>query len=146
MWEAASVQCTRILMIPFHCCRVLCTQLSNDVTRRLLVLTPQERNVSFFFLFFPLTTVFPHYAKIQQAIGPHEDLLTIVKRRKLQWYGHVCSSSSLAKTILPGTVKGGRRQGRQRKRWDDNIRGYCHSSAKNIQHPGRHLIALLSAL
>ena len=23
------------------------------------------------------------YAKIQQAIGPHEDLLTIVKRRKL---------------------------------------------------------------
>ena len=27
-------------------------------------------------------------AKIQQAIGPHEDLLTIVKRRKLQWYGH----------------------------------------------------------
>ena len=28
-------------------------------------------------------------AKIQQAIGPHEDLLTIVKRRKLQCYGHV---------------------------------------------------------
>ena len=27
--------------------------------------------------------------KIQQAIGPHEDILTIVKRRKLQWYGHV---------------------------------------------------------
>ena len=25
-------------------------------------------------------------AKIQQAIGPHEDLLNIVKRRKLQWY------------------------------------------------------------
>ena len=24
-------------------------------------------------------------AKIQQAIGPHEDLLTVVKRRKLQW-------------------------------------------------------------
>ena len=28
-------------------------------------------------------------AKIQQAIGPHEDLLTIVKRRKLNWYEHV---------------------------------------------------------
>ena len=46
-------------------------------------------------------------AKIQQAIGPHEDL-TIVKRRKLQWYGHVSRSSGLAKTILQGTVKGGR--------------------------------------
>ena len=61
-------------------------------------------------------------AKIQQTIGPHEDLLTIVKRRKLQWYGHVSSSSGLAKTILQGTVKGGRRQGGQRKRWEDNIR------------------------
>ena len=39
-------------------------------------------------------------AKIQQAIGPHEDLLTIAKRRKLQWYGHVSHSSGLAKTIV----------------------------------------------
>ena len=61
-------------------------------------------------------------AKIQQAIGPHKDLLTIVKRRKLQWYGHVSCPSGLAKTILQSTVKGGRRQGRQRKRWEDNIR------------------------
>ena len=61
-------------------------------------------------------------AKIQQAIGPHEDLLTIVKRRKLQWYGHVSRSSGLTKTVLQGTVKGVRRQGRQRKRWEDNIR------------------------
>ena len=62
--------------------------------------------------------------KIQQAIGPHEDLLTIVKRRKLQWYGYVPPSSGLAKIILQGTVKGGRRQlqGRQRKRWEDNNR------------------------
>ena len=48
-------------------------------------------------------------AKIQQAIGSHKDLLTIVKRRKLQWYGHVSRSLDLAKTILQGTVKGGRR-------------------------------------
>ena len=59
--------------------------------------------------------------KIQQATGPQEDL-TIVKRRKLQWYGHVSRSSGLAKTIFKGTVKGERRQGRERKRWEDNIR------------------------
>ena len=58
----------------------------------------------------------------QQAIRPHEDLLTTVKRRKLQWYSHVSRSSGLAKPILKGSVKGGRRQGRQRKRWEDNIR------------------------
>ena len=48
-------------------------------------------------------------AKIQKAIGPHEDLLTIVNRRKLKWHGHVSCSSGLAKTILQGTVKEGRR-------------------------------------
>ena len=58
-------------------------------------------------------------AKTQQAIGPHEDLLTIVKRHKLQWYGHISRSLGLAKTILQGTVKGERRKGRQRKRWED---------------------------
>ena len=61
-------------------------------------------------------------AKIPQATGPHENLLTIVKRRKLQWYGHVSRSSGLSKRILQGTVKGTRRQGRHRKRWEDNIR------------------------
>ena len=61
-------------------------------------------------------------ANIQQAIGPHKDLLMITKRRKLQWYGHVSRSSGLAKTILQGTLKGGRRRGRQRKRWEDNVR------------------------
>ena len=60
-------------------------------------------------------------AKIQQAIRSDEDLLTIVKRRKLQWYGHVSRPSGLAKTNSRGTVTGGRRQGRQRKRWEDNI-------------------------
>ena len=62
------------------------------------------------------------HAKIQQATGPHEDLLMIIKRRKLQWYGPISRSSGLAKTILLGTVKGGRRQDGQRKRWEDNIR------------------------
>ena len=60
--------------------------------------------------------------RIRQAIGPYEDLLTTVKKRKLQWYGHVSRSSGLAKTILQGTVQGRRKRGRQRKRWEDNIR------------------------
>ena len=62
-------------------------------------------------------------AKIQQAVGPYRNLLTIVKRSKLKWYGHVSRSSGLAKTILQGTVKRGRRQGRQKKkRCEDSTR------------------------
>ena len=44
------------------------------------------------------------------------------KRRTLQWYGHVSRSSGLAKTILQRTMKGRRRQSRQKKRLEDNIR------------------------
>ena len=77
--------------------------------------------------------------KIQQVMAPHEDL-TIVKRHKLTWNGHVSRLSNplwltglkaptnslsrlsgLAKSIMHGTVKGGRIQGRQKKGWEDNI-------------------------
>ena len=84
-------------------------------------------------------------AKIQQAIGPHEDLLTIVKRRKLQWYGHVSRSSGLARTILQGTVKGGRGQGGQRKRWEDNIGEWTGlgfgKSQRAVENRERKLVA-----
>ena len=60
--------------------------------------------------------------KIQAAIGEYDKLLTLVKKRKLRWFGHVSRSSGLAKTILQGTVKGKRKRGRQKKRWEDNIK------------------------
>ena len=59
--------------------------------------------------------------RTQRAIGPHEDFVTTVKQRKLRWYGHITRSSGLAKTIMQGTVQGGRRRGRQKERWEDNI-------------------------
>ena len=91
-------------------------------------------------------------AKIQQAIGPHEDLLTIVKRCKLQWYGHVSRSSGLAKTILQGTVKGRGKQGRQMKRWEDNVREWTGlefgRSQKAVENRGkwRKLVAKSSVV
>ena len=39
--------------------------------------------------------------KIKAVIGKYDDLLTMVKKRKLRWYGS-------AKTILQGTVQGKR--------------------------------------
>ena len=89
------------------------------------------------------------HAKIQQVIGPHEDLLTICK---LQWYSHVSCSSGLAKTILQGTVKVGRRQGRQKKRWEDNIREWIglefskSQSAVENRDKWRKLVAKLSVV
>ena len=61
-------------------------------------------------------------SRIQNAIGVHDDLLTMVKKRKLRWNGHISRTSGMAKTILQGTVKAARRRGRQRKRWEDKIK------------------------
>ena len=60
--------------------------------------------------------------RIQNAIGVHDDLLTMLKKRKLRWYGHISIFSGMVKTILQGTVKGARRRGRQKKSWEDNIK------------------------
>ena len=64
--------------------------------------------------------------RIQNANGVHDDLLlqTMVKKWKLRWYVHISRSSGMVKTILQGTVKGARRRGRQKKRWEDNIKGW----------------------
>ncbi|GFS05957.1 hypothetical protein ElyMa_006532000 [Elysia marginata] len=64
---------------------------------------------------------------IENAIGP----LTIVRQRKLKWYGHTTCSSGLAKTIMQGTVNGGRGRGRQKKRWEDNIREWTGLELRN---------------
>ena len=60
--------------------------------------------------------------KIQAAIGEYDEILTLVKKRKLRWFGYVSRSSGLAKTTLQGTVKGKRKRERQKKRWEDNIK------------------------
>ncbi|GFO36335.1 endonuclease-reverse transcriptase [Plakobranchus ocellatus] len=69
--------------------------------------------------------------RIEIAIGPHIDLLTIVRQRKLKWYGHTTRSSGLAKTIMQGTVNRGRRRGWQKKRWQDNIREWTGLELRN---------------
>ena len=46
------------------------------------------------------------------------------KRRKMNWFGHIYRHNSLAKTILQGTVEGGRKRGRPTKSWLDNIKDW----------------------
>ena len=42
----------------------------------------------------------------------HYDFLATVKMRKIKWYDHVSRSSGLTKTILQGTVKETRSDGK----------------------------------
>ena len=62
---------------------------------------------------------------INFLVGPQEPVLTTVKRQKLAGFRHVTHHDILSKTILQGTLKGGRRRGRQRKCWMDNIKEWA---------------------
>jgi len=59
--------------------------------------------------------------EIERLAGPYEPLLTTIRRRKLQWYGHVTRHNTLSKTIMQGVMEGTRRRGRPKKSWDNNI-------------------------
>ena len=44
--------------------------------------------------------------KIQAAIGECDAYLTLAKKQKLRWFGHISRSFELAKTTLQGTMTG----------------------------------------
>ena len=62
---------------------------------------------------------------MQSYIGEHDNLLTIVKRRQLQWFRHVTRwKGSLANTILQGSTDGSRKRGRPARTWINNIKDW----------------------
>ena len=69
---------------------------------------------------------------VESLVGPQEHLLATVKRRKLKWFGHITRHDSLCKTIMQGTVEGGRRRGRQHKSWSDNIKTWTDLSTPEL--------------
>ena len=89
--------------------------------RRMLGITWQEKKTN-------------EYVRSQVALldGPQEPLLAIIKRRKLQWFGHVTRHNTLPKTILQGTLEGGRKRGRQQKSWFDNIKEWTRMDSPTL--------------
>ena len=70
--------------------------------------------------------------KIEELEGKQERILQVVKRRKLQWYGHITRHDSLAKTIFQGTVEGGRKRGKPRKSWLSNIKEWTQMDVHSL--------------
>ena len=61
-------------------------------------------------------------AKIQHAFGPHEEFLTIVKRRKLKVYGHCLPFSSSGENHLARHGERGEKTRQTKMRWEDNTK------------------------
>ena len=59
---------------------------------------------------------------ILKEISPDYSLEGLMLKLKLQSFGHLIQrADSLEKTLMLGKIEGGRRRGRQRKRWLDGI-------------------------
>ena len=66
---------------------------------------------------------------VLKEMGTERKILETVKRRKLQYFGHVIRAQNLCTHILQGFVEGKRSKGRQRRRWIDDIKGWTSRSA-----------------
>ena len=75
---------------------------------------------------------------ITEVAGPQETLLATVKRRQLQWFCHTTRNNTLAKEILLGTVKCGRKRGGNvQEMYMDNIREWMGLEPQEI-HAAAH--------
>jgi len=66
----------------------------------------------------------PRNEKTREELGAEETVIEKIKRRRLEWFGHVerMEGKRLPNAALHGHVRGDRSRGRQRKRWMDNVR------------------------
>ena len=59
---------------------------------------------------------------VYQELGVRSgQLLNLMKRQKLKYFGHTLRHDSLEKLIMQGRVEGSRRRGRPRRRWMDDV-------------------------
>jgi len=72
---------------------------------------------------------------IFEELEPARRFLAEVRRRKLQYVGHVVRADNLCTHVLHGIVDGKRRRGRPRRRWTDDIKQWTGISvAECVQH------------
>ncbi|KAI8513045.1 hypothetical protein Bbelb_096840 [Branchiostoma belcheri] len=74
--------------------------------------------------------------RVKSLAGPLPSFLSLVKKRKLQWFGHVTrAKGTLAHTTLQGKAEGGRMRGRPRRTWTSDLKEWTG-------HPLSHLTSL----
>ena len=98
-----------------------------------VMISPSDRSVDFCLITWNLAFTYREHKtkeyvkrKAKSLAGKQEPVLATVKFRKLVWVCHYTSAmwvpdTTVRKTIIQGTVEGGRKRERQRKSWSDNV-------------------------
>ena len=59
---------------------------------------------------------------VLQEMETERQFVATIRKRKLQYFGHIIRAQNLCTNILVGRIDGKRSRGRQRRRWLDDIR------------------------
>ena len=71
---------------------------------------------------------------ILKEVSPEYSLEGLMLKLKLQYFGHLMQrTDSLEKTLMLGKTEGGRRRGRQKRRWLDRITDSMDMSLSKLQ-------------
>ena len=71
---------------------------------------------------------------VLKEISPEYSLGGLMLKLKLQYVGHLMRrTDSFEKTLMQGKTEGGRRRGRQRRRWLDDITDSMDTSLSKLQ-------------
>jgi len=71
---------------------------------------------------------------ILNEISPEYSLEGLVLKLKLQYFGHLMQrTDSLKKTLMLGKIEGGKRRGRERIRWLDDISDSIEMSLSELR-------------
>ena len=71
---------------------------------------------------------------ILKEISPEYSLEGLMLNLKLQYFGHLMRrTDSFEKTLMLGKIEGGRKRGRQRMRWLDDITNLMDMSLNKLQ-------------
>jgi len=61
---------------------------------------------------------------VLSQMGTARELVSTVRKQKLQYFGHVIRAQNLSTHILEGRIDGKRNRGHPRRRWLDDIKDW----------------------
>ena len=81
--------------------------------------------------------------RVLELAGVHRELLGTVKRRQLQFLGHIVRAEEVENLILTGKIEGKRSRGRQRYSYMNNVKRWlgAQTTATEILHRAKDRIS-----